>query len=212
MKKMTILDKMYDVATVEEYNKLGQNVFNPNFTAIQMHGYVLPVRTVMDDDRPGVYFSSNSPVMLVNKPAVEDEKYYAESNIVDYSKPDDIRGIIRNNEIVRDMENEILTDKDNISRFKIGDYDAPALAALKQAINSKEVDMDKYKPRFNQFNNDIRTLTKPENTTITMGKLVDFCINMDIEAELILRDKPNAPNPMGREVVVKLTDDVGGAK
>ena len=85
MKKMTILDKMYDVATVEEYNKLGQNVFNPNFTAIQMHGYVLPVRTVMDDDRPGVYFSSNSPVMLVNKPAVEDEKYYAESNIVDLS-------------------------------------------------------------------------------------------------------------------------------
>lgn len=211
MKKMTILDKMYDVASIEEYNKLGQNVFNPNFTAIQMHGYVLPVRTAMDDERPGVYFSPNSPVMLVNKPEAEDEKYYAESGIVDYSKPDDIRGVIRNNEIVRDMENEILTDKDNISRFKIGDYDAPALVALKQAINIKEVDMDKYKPRFNQFNNDIRVLTKPENTSITLGKLVDFCNNMDIEAELILRDKPNAPNPMAREVVVKLTDDdLGG--
>lgn len=205
MRKMTILDKMYDVATVEEYKKLGQNVFNPNFTAINIHGQVLPVRTCIDDNRPGVYFS-NGPVILVNKPDIEDAKYYSESNIVDYSKPDDIRGIIRNNEIVRDMENEILTDKDNISRFKIGDYDSPALAALKQAINLKEVDMDKYKPRFNQFNNDIRVLTKPENTTITMGKLVDFCNNMDIEAELILRDKPDAPNPMSREVTVNLTD------
>ena len=209
MKKMTILDKMYDVATIDDYNRLGQSVFNPNFTAIQMHGYVLPVRTSYDDERPGIYIN-DSPVAIINKPSIEDSAEYSESKIIDYSNSSDVRDVIQKNEIVRNMENEILVDKDNISRFKIGDNDSPALVALKTSINLKEVDMDKYKNRFDQYNNDIRVLTKPENTSITMGKLTDFCNNMDIEAELILRDKPGAPNPIGREVSVKLTDDLGG--
>ena len=67
-------------------------------------------------------------------------------------------------------------------------------------------DINKYAPRFGEnFLNDKRLF---KTGSITMNKLISISKNLDIEAELILRDtSDDVPNKMGREVRVILTGD-----
>ena len=54
------------------------------------------------------------------------------------------------------------------------------------------------------FPNDKRQL---RGDSMTLNILKRFCRNLDLEAQLILKDKnDNVPNPLGREIVVSLTD------
>ena len=78
------------------------------------------------------------------------------------------------------------------------------MRTLKTAINAKQVDKKIYESRFPQFQNDMRLL---RGHSITLGKLISICAAFDIAVELILKDKPNAPNPIGSEYVVDLTID-----
>ena len=103
------------------------------------------------------------------------------------------------------MENEILTDRNNVFSINIGDNDTPEMKALKTAINTKRVDKRNYESRFEQFQNDMRLL---KGNTITLAKLISFCDKFDIDAELTLRDKNDGdiPNPIGTEISVNLTE------
>ena len=77
------------------------------------------------------------------------------------------------------------------------------MRALKQAINSKQVDKKQYEDRFEQYQNDMRLL---KGSSITLGKLVSICTAFDIGVDLTLRDKEDCPNPMNTEIVVDLTE------
>ena len=102
------------------------------------------------------------------------------------------------------FRSQILTDADNIYIPIIGDEDGPEMVALKTAIGSKKCDINKYAFRFgpNFLNN--KRLLKEKN--ITLNKLILMADNLDMEAELILRDKNHdVPNPMGQEVHAILT-------
>jgi hypothetical protein len=131
---------------------------------------------------------------------------YNSDKIIDYSNIKNIDEIIEKDKLVRDIESDILTTKENIFQLNIGNDDSPEMVAMKQAINTKQVDIKQYESQFDQFQNDIRLFKKSK--TITLGKLVSTCNVFDIDATLILKDKNggDVPNPMNTEISISLTD------
>ena len=203
MKKIGIGNKLYDVTTMNEYNEM-KDAFNPKFTAIETsNGVTLPIKGKTDEG-PGIYFQGNGMVALVEKPDQEHKKLYDSDKIIDYSNPKNIDDVINNDKLVRDIENDILTTKENIFQLNIGNDDSPEMVAVKQAINTKQVDIKQYESRFDQFQNDLRLL---KGKSITLGKLISTCNNFDIDATLILKDKQgDIANPMNTEITISLTD------
>lgn len=203
MKKVQIGKCLYNVMTADDYR---QNISacNPRFTAIECRAgsRVLPVNSRVTDTTPGLYFyPGNGMVATVVKPTTHLEEYLSDK-IIDYTKATSIGEIIHNNEILRDIQNDIITTSDNVLKLNISDDDTPEMRALKSAINAKGVDKKQYEDRFDQFQNDMRLL---KGTSITLGKLISICTAFDIAAELTLKDKQDVPNPIGTEFVVDLT-------
>ena len=199
MKKMKIKNKMYNVTSLEDYYE-NKQIYNNKYTAIEVKGNVLPVKGKSDKD-PGIY--PNDTYAYIKLPSEEDLEEYSAKNIIDYSKAKNIEDIINKDNLVRDIENELLETKDNIFQLNIGSEDTPEMVAIKQAINSKQVDIKQYEDRFEQFQNDIRLL---KGKSITLGKLISTCENFDISAELTLKDKEACANPMNKEIHIDLTE------
>lgn len=211
MKKMPMNGKLYNVITMDEYAE-NPDLYNAKFTAIETaSGDILPIVT-QPDDSVGIYYKKDSMALHVKKPNAEEAPNYNKDKMIDYSNLKDIREIINKDNLVRDIENDILTTKDNIFELNIRDDDSPEMVAVKKAINLKQVDVKQYEPRFTHFQNDIRILK--DNKSITLGKLITACNNFDIAAELILKDKEGCANPMNTEIKIDLTggDDINESK
>lgn len=200
MKKALIDNRLYDVVDMDEYTK-NRDLYNPRFTAIQGHGKVLPIKS-KNDSGVGIYYENNGVMCNVEKPNPEDSSY-DESIIIDYSDCKTVGDIIKTDNLVRNIENEILTTKDNIFSLNVGPDDTPEMKAIKEAINLKQVDIKQYESRFDQFQNDIRLL---KGKSITLGKLISTCNSFDISAELTLRDREGCANPMNSEIKINLTE------
>jgi hypothetical protein len=210
MKKVQIGKCLYNVVGPDDYKENGS--YNPRFTAIQCNGgqTVLPVNSRVTDTSTGIYFyPGNGMVAKVIKPNPGSEADFSCENIIDYSQAKTISDIIHNNEIIRDIQNDIITTSDNVLKLNISDNDTPEMKALKNAINAKGVDKKQYEDRFDQFQNDMRLL---KGNSITLGKLISICSAFDISAELTLKDKEGVPNPIGQEFVVDLTEERDGGK
>lgn len=200
MKKALINNRLYDVVDMQEYSK-NQDIYNPRFTAIEGHGKVLPIKS-KNDSGVGIYYQNDAAVCTVIKPEPDDHNY-DDSIIIDYSDCKTVKDVIQKDNLVRDIENEILTNKDNIFSLNIGPDDTPEMKAIKEAINLKQVDIKQYENRFDQFQNDIRLL---KGNSITLGKLISTCNNFDISAEITLRDREGCANPMNSEIRINLTE------
>ena len=201
MKKVEINNKLYTVCTMDEYTD-AKCMYNPKFTAIETNGVVLPIRGA-NEKEPGIYYDDNCMVAMINKPNEEDISNYSTSKIIDFSNSKDIGEIFEKKDIIRNIQNDIITTNDNIMNLKISDEDTPEMKALKTAINSKHVDIKQYEDRFDQFQNDMRLL---KGKSITLGKLVSICTAFDISADLTLRDNNNdVPNPMNQTINIDLT-------
>lgn len=200
MKKRQLENRLYSVATMEEFTNT-PDLFNPKYTAIQAHGLVMPIRSKIGDTGPGYYYQPGAMCCYVQKP--EHPEDYSEEGIIDFTNLTDITQVLKNNELIRDIQQEIMTNSENILYLKIGDNDTPEMKAMKSAINAKQVDKKQYEPRFEQFQNDMRLL---KGNSITLGKIVSISDAFDIAVELTLRDKPDAPNPMNTEITVDLTE------
>jgi hypothetical protein len=199
---MEINKRLYNVMDSETYIK-NQDIYNPKFTALEVCDgqYVLPINSRATDVTPGVYIHNNGMVNSIIKPI--DSSKYSSERVIDYSNPKDIGTIFKNNELVRDIQNDIITTSDNVLQLNIGPNDTPEMKALKEAINSKGIDKKQYEDRFDQFQNDMRLL---KGKSITLSKLISICSAFDISAELTLKDKQDCPNPIGREINIDLTD------
>lgn len=204
MKKINIGTRLYEIATMDQYTEC-PDMYDARMTAIQIGNVVLPIRNKTDKS-PGVYYQEGNFVCTVVKPDEEELSKYSSDNIIDYTKCKDIGDIISNDELVRNIENEILTTKDNIFNLTIGAEDTAEMAAVKEAINSKRIDIKQYEQRFDQFQNDLRLL---RGKSITLAKMKSVCEKLDLEADIVLRDKAGCPNPMGKEITVKITGDGG---
>lgn len=198
MKKVQIGSILYDVISAEEYDR-DPNLYASSYTAIESNGHVYPIVNGTQYKQVGFYPQVSTMCGYIVK---SDEQQYSADNIIDYNKASDIRELISTNERVRKIEDEMLTTKDNVTKLNISPDCTPEMVALKQAINLKSIDIDKYKNRFEQFQNDFRIL---KGDSITLGKLISTCKSLDIEADLILRDKPECANPMNTEIRVDLT-------
>ena len=201
MKKIKINNRILNVTDMNDFTK-NYEAYNPKLTAIERpDGTVLPVRSKTDTE-PGIYYTSpESMVSTVVKPQEGDDEYTTK-DIIDLSNPKDIAEIIHKNQLIKDIQNEIMTTPENVLMLKISNNDTPEMRALKDAINSKQVDKRMYEDRFSQFQNDMRLL---KGNKITLGKLVSICNAFDIRAELTLKDAEDVPNPMNKEIKIDLT-------
>ena len=206
--------KILDIITEEEYlNKYKLYSENPSFcsmTALEINNgnesYLLPFRG-KSDDRPGIY--PNGDIYFIKYPENdEEEKAYNKHNInvIDFSNVNNITDFLEKNNQVRELENLSLSDSDEIFVPPISGTETEAMAAFKQAIIAKHMDIDRYASRFGEnYLNDKRIL---KGNDITMNKLVSICNKFDIEAKLILSDKhPDVANPMGKNIEAVLTDE-----
>ena len=116
MKKALINNRLYDVVSMQEYSK-NQDLYNPRFTAIEGHGKVLPIKN-RNETGVGIYYQNGGAVCSVEKPDPEDHSYN-DSIIIDYSDCKTVKDVIQKDNLVRDIENEILTNKDNIFNLNI---------------------------------------------------------------------------------------------
>lgn len=205
MEKARIGDAIYDVISIEEYQR------NPDmygkFTAVKHgDGNVYPLRN-RTDNRPGFYPTGGLDFI---KPAPPSETHiYSQQNIISFDNKENIREIIEAQRELANEERAILTTIDNVFIPDIGQNDNPETRALKQAIIDKHIDLDKYEPRFGpNFNNDKRLLKK---SSITLSKMKTMFEALDMKATLIIEDAaPNVPNPIGHQIVAVLTDRGNG--
>lgn len=202
MKKAEIDGKLYNVADMNDFTD-HPDLYSPKFTAIERpNECILPIRNRTTDASPGIYYQPGAMVSIVKKPDnIED---YSTDKIIDFTNPKSIGEVFEKQQIIRDIQDEIMTTNENILCLKISEKDTPEMRALKTAINSKRVDVKQYEDRFDQFQNDMRLL---KGNSITLGKMVSISDAFDISAVLTLRDRDgNTPNPMNQEIEIDLTE------
>ena len=205
MKKAEINGRLYNVVEMDEFTD-HPDLYNPKFTAIERPGEcVLPIKNRTTDTGPGIYYQQGAMVSVVEKP--DNIKEYGIDKIIDFTNTKSIGEVFEKQQIIRDIQDEIMTTSDNVLCLKIGDKDTPEMKALKTAINSKRIDTKQYEDRFDQFQNDMRLL---KGNSITLGKLISISNALDISVDITLRDRDNStPNPMNQTIVIDLTEGRG---
>ena len=153
---------------------------------------------------PGVY--DCGPIDIIVMPKEELENDYVPNDVVIFSSRDGIKNIQDKQEKLARLTEPWIINSDNVTVIGIEETNQPEMVGLKTVINEKKIDLDKYASRFGEnFPNDKRQL---KNDSLTLKILKRFCANLDVEAELVFRDKnPNVPNPINREIVVSLTEN-----
>lgn len=201
LRKIKINEKIYDVISPKEFGETCTKR-DMSSSAVEWDGIVYPV--VTNQKNPGVYINNN--IAYYTDPSEEEMNEYSSDNIFDFN-PKNMREVIEQSEMLRDLENEILTTSDDIFVPRIYKTDEPELKAMKEAIISKHIDFDKYESRIGgTFSNDKRIFTSSDKKTITLSKIKNISNALDIKATLILEDKSSAvANPMNKQIVIELT-------
>lgn len=202
MRKAIIDGKMVSVITSDEYRNSSVGYLDQGSTAVHIGDTVFPIKG-KNDCGPGIY-RQNQCVSIVVRPPEEEKEYYSSNNIVDFSDVKSMAQLMEKQNELKSMERTILTDADNI--FKPIQYpdDTHIMAGLKESVIRKEIDLEKYKHRFESvsaFNNERREFNKK---SITFNKFVSFCKIFDLDATMIIKDKEGAPNPIGEPIVVNM--------
>ena len=210
MRKMPIGKSMYDVLTLEEYYR--KVALHPAAmaemqadTAIENQGYVYPIINPNFKDSSMVGVRDYGPVLHFTKPQTpKDQAIYSTDNMIDFqNNPNGMQGMIQKTAELEAAERTVLINKDNVTEFVIKENDTPEFALLKKALNQKSIDMTSYRQRHgSDYSNNMRLLSTADS--ITFGKLKAIAAASDIEAELILRDKPGCVNPIGEELRTKI--------
>lgn len=202
-----IKGKSYNVLTFEQYRNSEPLWDSSNIAVIEEKDgdkYILPYRGKYIEKsnlQPGVY--SDGSIDFEVFPKGSEEKNYKNIPIITISSNDDIETILKKEDVLSKLAQPWITNPDNITYIPIKDTDKPALKGLKQALNDKRCDMDKYEDKFgDNYPNDKRQL---KNDDVTLKIINRYCENMDMEAILTIRDRePGVPNPLGHSVSVSL--------
>lgn len=196
---------MYEVENSDKYMKSPDAYLSGHIALDFGLDTIYPVVSSISQT-PGVIINSKSPFSRIIPP--EDPSQYSRDKIIDYTKVDSFKGFIEKQNMVRELEKEVLTSPDNIYIPPEDEKDTPAMKALKEAVLSKHIDLDKYEQRFgSNYNNDKRIFNK---NNISLPMLVRMCNGLDIKATLTLEDQKidgvsEPPNPMGKVISIELT-------
>lgn len=200
--KANIKNHMYDVVSLEQYQE-NPNQFLQNHIAIKEGDYLYPVLS-QTQEGPGVRVGS--VMSIFEQPSESQKKYYLKDNMIDFGDVDSMATMIDKLDAVKKLESDVLTSVDNIFITKINPSDTPEMVALKTAVNKKHIDLDKYAYRLGaNYNNDKRLFNKPN---ISLGMLKRMATALDMQVTLTIKDMPDAPNPIGEEINVDITNSI----
>ena len=166
--------------------------------------YVLPARKATDL-RPGYYTQGSNCVAFARLPSSDcDTNYNYDDVVIDFSKEKTIQGIMEKQNQCRNIEYANSCNPASIFIPAIDQDDSPLMKGFKEATIAKHFDISKYKDRFGaNYLNDIRQYQKND---ITIKMIERICDNIDQDVYVTFKDKPgDIPNPMGREITVKIT-------
>ena len=166
------------------------------------HEYILPIRG-KSDDRPGIY--PNGAVYFIKTPEEGDKSFDKENlTIADFSDVTTLNEYFEKNSQLKKMEVDTLNESDDIYKPTYSGNESAEMKAIKDAITSKNMDLNKYAPRFGD--NFLNTKRLLKGDSITMNKLIEVSNALDIEAELILRNaSTDIANPMANEIHMIIT-------
>lgn len=201
--KVTIKNKLYDVTTLEEYLKNPDLFINGHVAIKDESGYVLPVlNTNSPVDAVGI--NVGPTISKINLPSEDNKDMYSSDRVVDFNNAKSYKQLVAMQNAVMDMEKEIITNPDNTSHYAIKEEDSPAMRLLKEAVNSKHINLDNYEHRFgSNYNNDKRTFNKPN---VSLGMLERMANALDMRLTLTLRDvSDDVPNPIGHPISIDIT-------
>ena len=210
-RKASVNGCVYEVLDYDEYCENIEN--NKERTDIAVleeyegHQILMPYR--------GEYYGSPISPGIYNAGMVNFFKYpddivlhnYIPDQIITLSNTSQLEEILKKGAAAKTLDEAFITTPNQITQVIIKDSDQPEMRCLKEAINAKHIDIDKYAGRFGpNFPNDKRQL---KSSTATLNIIKRYCEHCDMEAILTIRDKnPNVPNPMNREITVSLTEPV----
>lgn len=201
LKKANIDGAIYEVVSFDTWRN-NPTVYDKGVAIDGENGIIYPIRG-RNDFRPGVY--ADDCLCKFKGPSEKDKECYSDSNVIDFSKPENYAEIIEAQARLQEAERTILSTVINGITVPIIDpEDKPEMVALKTLITDKHIDLSSYSSRFGpNYNNDVRLLGKH---TISMGKIKTFFENLDAKAYLVINDSsPDVPNPIGHEIKIELT-------
>jgi hypothetical protein len=195
--------------TVVEFSDIYDDTYN-----IRVQPFILPFRTSVDrqNNLPGIYLGNDSmnPFYEVLLPAYDMngiiiDRQYSTDGMIDITNVNQMQELIECNNRFKEMEFSIMSSGNNIFTPRVRPDDTPEMAAFKQAICAKHIDIDKYKSRIGEtYNNDKRLIQKG---TITFTKLRSLCNALDLKATLILENAgDDVANPIPAPITVNITD------
>jgi hypothetical protein len=198
----------YNVLSYDEYRNSEALWDTGSIAVVEKQGedtYVLPYRGKYPNKpniQPGIY--SDGSLDFVVLPKESEEKNYKNIPVITISSNDDIETILEKENVLSKLAEPWITSPDNVTQIAIKETDSPSMKVLKEAINRKRCDVDKYQSRFgDNFPNDKRQL---KNSSVTLKIIERFCENLDMEAILTIRDKePGVPNPINQPISISLT-------
>lgn len=208
IKKAKLDGRMYSVIDGDQLYE-SPELYRNHMTAVEVQDdegnkYILPYRPGNQAlDKVGVYKMDGLGDLYVY-PSTDDEKaQYMNPRIYDMGNVTNIKEYSRISRQVRDLENEILTNVDNVFIPPISGKESPEMKALKDAVTAKGIDLDLYSDRFgDNYPNDKRQL---RGDSITLFMLKRFADKLDMRVTLTISDAPDAPNPIGHDITTELT-------
>lgn len=205
MDKRGIIDgKMVIVDTFENIINGRQEIRN-NYIAIEdkERNIALPLRS-KTDNRPGAYMGKHYTKFVY--PDKSEMDNYTMKDIIDLDQTESMAELIHKNNCIKELEtiNLRASEGGKITYISPDEHDTPEMSILKQAINLKRIDLDKYENRFNgNYNNDKRLFYK---NSMSIQKIKSSGNALDMKITLIIEDKdPNVPNPIGKRLVAEIT-------
>ena len=182
-----------------------QDVRN-NYTAVEVpeRGIALPVRS-KTDNRPGVYINPVYTRFVYPEDSELSRYKMTNENVIDLNNTKDMSELIKKNNCIKEMEaTNLIASEGKITFIPPNNNDTAEMTILKQAINLKRIDLDKYEDRFNgNYNNDKRLFFK---NSISFPKFKSSAEALDMKVTVIIEDKDgDIPNPIGKRLVAEIT-------
>lgn len=218
--------RQMNVCSIEEYLEKSdedkQSIIEGNNTVIEIsvHGQndmYLPIQAVKNTvnlSSVGCYTKPNDPFLHIKEPITKNEKeiYQPEPNsgVIISLRPENMQQYLDEAAQRNGKEKDLLERCESDGRYIPPrlEEDAPEMRALKECIIAKEIDLDKYSERFGvNYPNDKRKLKDPDITSYLLKR---FCSNLDIDVDMVFRDKEgDIANPMNKEIRINLVPGNG---
>lgn len=207
MRKLTINDKMYDLVTEEEYFNQKDYYDDTNVAIeVEYQGKRIGLPIAKNKNMVGIF--NNGALSYYNIPKnIADYECNAANKYIDFNDISNINEYYEKSIQYSDAEKEIVSNNINQSRPKIKDTDSPLLKLTKQTITDKNIDLDKYSHKFDNYNNDKRLLSS-SNNDITIKKANNMLEKLDVDMYVITTNKnSDVPNPMPNPLIRRVSGD-----